>query len=297
MKRLSVIIVTYHSEHDIYDCLQTVWQYCDIAKEELEVIVVDNTPECEPMFTRLKECYGEAVTLVHNSHNGGYGQGNNVGIRLAAAPVVLIMNPDVRLCEPVFSTAVKAFEDDSRLSIYGIKQMADATTPSPYSVVCTYMMNGYLFTGLTALANRFDFFLPRCMYVSGSCFFARKEMLEAVGMFDEQNFMYGEEDDIRCRLLKTFGPAMKYNPRLHYIHPMHTREPDLAYEKRLIDTAVKLNEKNGYPQKRTLRNRLRNLRLLIWREQLKNLAGHGDVSRLDVMRKKREYLRQLYRKS
>ena len=112
MKRLSVIIVTYHSEHDIYDCLQTVWQYCDIAKEELEVIVVDNTPECEPMFTRLKECYGQAVTLVHNSHNGGYGQGNNVGIRLAAAPVVLIMNPDVRLCEPVFSTAVKAFEDD-----------------------------------------------------------------------------------------------------------------------------------------------------------------------------------------
>ena len=293
MKRLSVIIVTYHSEHDIYDCLQTVWQYNDIAQEELEVIVVDNSPECETMFTRLKELYGENLTLVHNTHNGGYGQGNNVGISRAKAPFIMIMNPDVRLCEPVFQAAVKAFEDDCRLSIYGIKQMADATTPSPYSVVCTYMMNGYLFTLLTGLANRFDFFLPRYMYVSGSCFFARKEMLEAVGKFDEHNFMYGEEDDIRCRLLKQFGPNMRYNPRLHYIHPMHTREPDIAYEKRLIDTAIRLNEKNGYPRERTIRNRLRNLRLLIWREQLKRLAGHGDKNRLDVMLEKREYLNEL----
>ena len=55
MKRLSIIIVTYKSEHDIYDCLQSVWQFCDIPKEELEVIIVDNSPECEPMFTNLRK--------------------------------------------------------------------------------------------------------------------------------------------------------------------------------------------------------------------------------------------------
>lgn len=293
MKRLSVIIVTYHSENDIYDCLQALWQHCDIAKEELEVIVVDNSPECEPMFTQLKERYGDDIVLIHNTHNGGYGQGNNMGIKQATAPVIMIMNPDVRLCEPVLRQAIEAFEQDSRLSIYGIKQMADAATPSPYSIVCTYMMNGYLFTLLTSLANRFDFYMPKYMYISGACFFASKKKMEAIGMFDEKSFMYGEEDDIHCRLLRMFGPTMRYNTKLHYIHPMHTREPDIEYEKKLIDTTILLNEKNGYPRKCTIRNRLRNLRLLLMRERFKTLIGRGDRKKQEVMREKREYLRQL----
>ena len=38
---LSLIILTYNSEKDIYDCLKSVYQYNDIG-EALEVIVVDN---------------------------------------------------------------------------------------------------------------------------------------------------------------------------------------------------------------------------------------------------------------
>lgn len=297
MKRLSVIIVTYHSENDIYDCLHTLWQHCDIAKEELEVIVVDNSPECEPMFTQLRERYGDDIVLIHNTYNGGYGQGNNVGIRQASAPIIMIMNPDVRLCEPVFQTATEAFEKDRRLGIYGLKQMANVSNASPYSIVCTYMMNGYLFTLLTALANRFDYYVPKYMYVSGACFFARKEMMEEIGMYDEESFMYGEEDDIHYRLMKKYGPVMKYNSKLHYIHPMHTREPDIEYEKKLIDTTIRLNEKNGYPKERTIRNRLRNLRLLLMRERLKTLFGRGDKKKEKVMRERREYLRQLSNQS
>ncbi len=297
MKRLSVIIVTYHSENDIYDCLQSFWQHADVAREELEVIVVDNSPESDTMFDRLRQLYGPDIVLVHNTHNGGYGQGNNVGIKRATAPVVMIMNPDVRLCEPVLQSALKAFDSDPRLSLYGMKQMCNEQEPSPYSVVCTYMMNGYLFTLLTSLANRLDFFWPKYMYLSGSCFFARKAMVEAVGMYDETNFMYGEEDDLRHRLICQYGASMKYNSKLHYIHPMHTRQPDIEYEKKLIDAAIKMNEKNGYPRRLTVRNRLRNLRLLIWREELKQMLHRGEQKKLEVMKQKREYLIQILRES
>ena len=115
----------------------------------------------------------------------------------------------------------------------------------------------------------------------------------SVGLFDENNFMYGEEDDIHFRLLKTFGPAMKYNSQLHYIHPMHTREPNIEYEKMLIDSAIILNEKNGYPRRYTVLNRLRNLRLLLLRESIKKLLGRGDENRKRMMLEKRQYLKQL----
>ena len=177
MKRLSVIIVTYHSEHDIYDCLQSIEKYCDIPREELEIIVVDNSQESDDMFARLRQLYNDSLLLIHNTHNGGYGQGNNVGIKQSSSPVVLVMNPDVRLCEPIFKTALMAFENDSQLCIYGMKQMLSTEQSSPYSFVCTYMMNGYAQTLLTAIGNRLDFYWQSYMFFSGSCFFIRNRSL------------------------------------------------------------------------------------------------------------------------
>ena len=171
VKRLSVIIVTYRSERDIYDCLRSLWQHCDIPKEQLEVIVVDNSPESDGMFARLRQLYGQELLLIHNTHNGGYGQGNNVGIRQASAPVILIMNPDVRLIEPVFKTAVEAFENDTALCMYGMKQMLSDTVKSPLSFDCTNAMNGYAAPVVSSLCNKLDLFLPRWMYLSGACFF------------------------------------------------------------------------------------------------------------------------------
>ena len=124
MKRLSIIIVTYNSEHDIYDCLASIRKHQDLQPEELEIIIVDNNSrDTDGMFAKLRELYGNDIVLVKNTHNGGYGQGNNVGIRMATAPVILIMNPDVRLLMPIFKTATDAFLEDSRLAMYGMKQM------------------------------------------------------------------------------------------------------------------------------------------------------------------------------
>ena len=54
MKKLSIIIVTYNSEKDIYDCLDSIYSHCDIPIKELEVIIVDNnSKETDIMFTMI----------------------------------------------------------------------------------------------------------------------------------------------------------------------------------------------------------------------------------------------------
>ena len=294
MKKLSVIIVTYNSEKDIFPCLDALFEHCDLPREELEVLVVDNASQnAEKMFDDIRLRYGNSVTLIRNSHNGGYGQGNNLGISRAQAPVIMIMNPDVRLYQPVLKTATDTFLQDDRLTMYGMKQMFSDTRKSPYSVVCTYMMNGYLHTLLTYLANRFDVFWPRYMYFSGSCFFVSKQKFQAIGMFDESVFLYGEEDDIHYRMCQKFGFHMKYNPKLHYIHPMHLREPNLDYDNTIIDIAILQNEKKGYSRARTIKNRLRNIRCLLWRAKLVHLFRHNMEDSISFLQQREAYLKNL----
>ena len=284
MKRLSIIIVTYNSEHDIYDCVSTIIKFSDIPLSELELIIVDNNSrDTDTMFEKLKELYGNNIVLIKNTHNGGYGQGNNVGIKKASAPVILIMNPDVRLIEPIFKTAVEAFENNSELAMYGMKQMLTHTLPSTNSFTCTYAINGYIQTIMSSVCNRYDHYIAKYMHFSGSCFYIRKQMFEHAGLFDESVFMYGEEEDIHYRMWKLGYTKMVYNPKLHYIHLVKERKPDLKYELKLIDVAVFQNEKKGFSAKKTLKDRLRNTNMLIAREKLKILMGKTDKSLINML--------------
>lgn len=294
MKKLSIIIVTYNSEKDIYECLDTIYSHCDIPIKELEVIIVDNnSTDCDTMFNKLKTLWGEDIVLIKNSSNGGYGQGNNVGIRQCSAPVVLIMNPDVRLVCPIFRKAINLFSKNKNMCILGMKQWLTLEEPSNNSFTCTYRMNGYLSTILSALCTRLDFYIAKYMHFSGSCFFINKAMFEAVGLFDESVFLYGEEDDIHYRLMHRFKYCkMKYDKSLRYLHLTKERQPDIKYEKTLIDVAVIQNQKKGYNEDKTLKNRLRCINLLILRERLRIMLGKNNRTLLNMLEELKLYIKE-----
>ena len=68
MKQLSVIILTYNSEKDIYQCLESVYQYNDIG-EDLEVIVVDNqSTHFAAMQQEIAHRYPEVI-ITQNTRN------------------------------------------------------------------------------------------------------------------------------------------------------------------------------------------------------------------------------------
>ena len=293
MKRLSIIIVTYNSEKDIFDCISSIKQWSDIPFDELELIIVDNNSRnTDSMFEQLRSLYSNDIVLIKNTHNGGYGQGNNMGIRRATAPVILIMNPDVRMIEPVFKTTLDAFERNNSLCMYGMKQMLSATEVSSNSFCCAYTVNGYLQTIMTSIGNRFDYYLPRYMHFSGSCFFIRKEMFEQVGLFDETIFMYGEEEDIHYRMRKSGFKQMIYNPKLHYIHLTKEREPNLAYETKLLDVAIEHSKKKGYDVSKTIKNRLRNNTILLLREKVLVFLGKKDKRQMNLLKDFRKEINQ-----
>ena len=293
MKRLSVIIVTYNSEKDIYDCLQSIWQYCDIPHKDLEVIVVDNSEECEPMFTKLHQLYGEKVTLIHNTYNGGYGQGNNIGIHAATSSFIMIMNPDVRLCMPLFRTALDAFSRDPSLCMYGMKQMLSPTVKSPLSFDCSRRMNGYLIPFIASICNKLDLYIPTLMTLAGSCFFISKPIFQEVGLFDEDIFMYGEEDDIHYRIKQKYNSHFRYNSHLAYIHQTLVRPMSLATEKKMVESIVLSYEKKGYLPKETCQNLIRYYRSRLLSAIVKKWLGKKYVQQhINILKDTIRYLKE-----
>lgn len=222
MKLLSVIIVTYNSENEIFECLSSIYKYNDIG-DALEVIVVDNNSKNYlRMRDSLLNLYADRIQVLSNATNGGYGQGNNIGVKTSTAPYFLIMNPDVRLVMPIFGSTLRNLNRND-VVMCGFKSMENLNEPN-YSFYYTHTTNAfvYVFAQKRLLS---DNYVQKKMFLSGACFAMRKDTFEQIGLFDENIFLYGEENDIHYRLHKFFPRArIFYDSTLKYVHPINNRE-------------------------------------------------------------------------
>lgn len=268
MKTISVIIVTYNSENYINDCLNSLYQYNDIG-DELEIIIVDNCSDNADNFLLNINLKYPTIKTIKNINNGGYGQGNNIGIKVAEAPIIMIMNPDVRLVMPVFQY-VKTTFNTSLITMLGIMQ-CDNAGRKVYSYKWDALSSSIFTNIITKLFNTINLFLPSTMYIEGACFFIRKENFVKIGLFDENIFLYGEETDIKRRIVNCFGTrAIKYNPRLKYMHLVTGRNLSVNNFIREINSKIYLCDKFHYSKMKFIRHTYYTCMLLYYRSIITN---------------------------
>lgn len=249
MKALSVVIVTYNSEPDIYGCLDALFAHNDLG-DALEVIVVDNNSrDFAHMQQELQHVYGEKITLLSNKRNSGYGQGNNIGIAHCTAPIVMIMNPDVRLIRASLSAIVARYQQDEQLAIVGFKQVINDAGKRGLSFSILNHYPGWVRLIGGVMAKRLDWFHWRHMYFCGACFCVRKAMFEKAGLFDEHIFLYGEENDIHYRIHQTHPQAHDlYMRQTVYLHPTENRPTtEEAYQMRIQSNEYVMNKQGRKP--------------------------------------------------
>lgn len=216
MVDFSFIIVTYNSQDFIEDCVSSIFQFADIDKKSFEVIVVDNSnDENHKILKRvIAENFQHEIKLIHNSKNGGYGQGNNVGINASMGKYICIMNPDVRFVEPLMLHTKKFFETNNQYAMLGFKQIGGANIS--YYIKPEYKPSIGV-SIITKVSNYLNYFSEQKYYIAGAFFFVRRKDIEAIGLFDENIFLYFEEPDIGNRLLN-LNKRIKFDPSKKYIH-------------------------------------------------------------------------------
>ena len=252
VKKLSIVIVTYNSGALIEGCLNSIFIHNDIDTA-LEVIVVDNdSADYATTFASIEKKYGESVTLIRNVENGGYGQGNNSGIKAASAPIVLIMNPDVTLFAPVFRKALLQFRD-IKLGILGMQQYEkvgmrrQSFLPLHPSIIGLLLYK--LYTWCHCYSSRFFYITNR---------------------WDENIFLYNEEMDIHYRLLQQKKYIIKYDKTLSYIHPMHNRKENLKELKQRFSTYMYVCKKMSLSSRTMICKYINLYRLYLFRSFLKH---------------------------
>src|SRR5699024_9212479 len=114
---LSIVIVTYKKLDIVINCLDSIEKYNDIGKQ-LEVIVVDNSPD-NTIVKFINNEYPDVKTI--KSANNGFGAGNNTGFKASSGKYTLFLNPDTILIESIFEFAIRKFEENPKLGIFGLK--------------------------------------------------------------------------------------------------------------------------------------------------------------------------------
>lgn len=216
MVKMSVIIVSYKSEQFIDDCIKSIIKYNDIGKD-LEIIVIDNSPRLNFNILKNKmDQYFPVVQVYSSGGNIGFGAANNIGANLSKGKIILFLNPDTILIEPIFLKALDYFKDQ-RIATLGI-QMVDERR---HNQISFFFIRGY-FTPLLNLGVKFLNRLNlknKYMITSGACLFVNKNIFNRVGGFNSNMFLYHEESYLARKILNlSEGFKFGYLSSIKFIH-------------------------------------------------------------------------------
>jgi N-acetylglucosaminyl-diphospho-decaprenol L-rhamnosyltransferase len=179
-QNLSVIIVSFKSDHIIHHCINSI-------DKEIEIIVVDNSNN--PEFKKYIEERYENVRCILSTKNIGMGAGNNIGIRNTNKDFALVLNPDVILEKDAINQIINASKTISSFSI--IAPTLDKIKFPNYKLDFTKN-------------QKFDPIKPfKVKSVDGHSMLLNLKKLKQLTnfeFFDENFFLYLENDDFCKRL-------------------------------------------------------------------------------------------------
>ncbi len=177
----------------------------DLAGIDSEIYVVDNASS-DHTVERLQPLF-PAVHFVANTENVGFARANNQAIRLSQAEYVLLLNPDTVVHEGTLRGTLDFLDSHPEAGGAGVRMLTREGDPAPESrrAVPTPWVAFLKMLGFTR--RYYMSHLPwdqpgQIEVISGAYCMLRRKALDAVGLLDEDFFMYGEDIDLSFRLLK-----------------------------------------------------------------------------------------------
>jgi len=224
---LSICIVSYKGKNLLFQCLASI--YRNTREVTFEVIIVDNNSQ-DGTIEMVRQTF-PTVRLIANQENVGFGKAINQALAVSKGRYALWLNPDTIVLPNALDILVKFMDIRPDVGIVGPKVLnRDGTLqrqcrrgfPTPWRMFC-------YFSGLSELFPKSKLFAEYLMTylndeiahevdaVSGSCLLVRREVMDQIGLADEDYFMYGDDLDY-CFRTKQAGWKIYYIPEAQIIH-------------------------------------------------------------------------------
>ena len=113
---LATVVLNYNDATTTIKLLSIIEHYTALD----HIVVVDNC-STDDSFQILSAYASSKIDVVKSDRNGGYGYGNNYGIRYLNEKYkpshILICNPDIDIEESVLAKMLDVFEKDSKVAV------------------------------------------------------------------------------------------------------------------------------------------------------------------------------------
>jgi GT2 family glycosyltransferase len=236
MRKTSIIIPTYNGQELLRDCLYSIRESTKGIPYEL--IVVDNGST----DGTLDLCMRERVTFVSLPRNMGFPEACNVGLRVASGEALLLLNNDVLATPHWLEHMLLCLDSSSDVGIVG--------PVSNYASGKQQLKEPY--TDLEDMSKRFSHSDPskwlEVRRIVGLCFLFKREVMEKVGLLDEQFSPGHFEDDDYCMRARQAGYRLMIAGDTFLFHhgsQSFSREGNEAHQALIARNKQKFIEKWG----------------------------------------------------
>lgn len=181
-KTVTIIIVTFNSEHCLPDLLRTL-------PEKARIIIVDNASDTDP--TQIATQIRPDITIIRNKENLGFGRANNIALNQTNSQFALLLNPDCLLKPSCLDELLRTAH-----AMPGAAAFAPHLFRGDGRLELSYRWpsNSWGSRGPEAEA-------PCCVgFASGAALLLNMEVMRKIGFFDESFFLYYEDEDLCQRI-------------------------------------------------------------------------------------------------
>lgn len=252
--KLGIVILNYNDYKTTLGLINRIKYYSEIDN----IVVVDNK-STNNSLEMLKEANDNTWCLIVSSENKGYASGNNIGIKYLIdnfnVDIIGIVNPDIIFSNDFICEIKKSFEKyyEEYAIITGLQLRPDGSisersfwkelnfkrlliSNSPILSKIDNVINGYIEKKIKEDKEIID-----VSVVEGCCFFINAIDIKKVGFFDENTFLFCEED-ILAKKLKKINKKIGINKNINFIHNHSTTIKKVFSQIRISKLILKSKE-------------------------------------------------------
>jgi N-acetylglucosaminyl-diphospho-decaprenol L-rhamnosyltransferase len=244
---LSIIIINWKSAVFTRQCLASIRETTSVLK--YEVLVVDNASYdgCGEMISRE---FPE-VFFIQSEQNLGFAKANNLAFSRCHGRNVLFLNPDTEVRGAALQKLVASLESIPDAGMVGAHLLnSDGSLQTTCVVALPSILNQVLGAKRVRRAfPRWRIWGMRPLFeashnpvpveaISGACMLAKRDVLELIGCFTADYFMYAEDMDLCVKVAKA-GWTIYYVPDALITH--HAAKSSAAREESNF-SSIKIHE-------------------------------------------------------
>jgi GT2 family glycosyltransferase len=233
MTHVAIIIVHYNTEEETRDCLHSLQK---LKKDDFQVstVVVDNGSK-EVLSIAGKDL-PDNTRIIRSDANLGFTNGNNLGLKYAQESFqpdyILLLNSDTTVAPDFLIQLLRCAKENERVGIVvpkiyfspGREFHKESYKEEDQGKVLWYTGGSIDWANLDAFhrgvdeLDRGQFDKPsETEFITGCCMLIPREVIDKVGLFEEEYFLYLEDVDL-SRKIKQAGFRLLYCPSSQIWH-------------------------------------------------------------------------------